>query len=145
MAGFLAAAVGALMVAVLGSATIALMSRAGWVLHWLYPGQHLPAAVSYAHELAASVRADNYGMILLVFPVIGLLMGLAGGGLAAPAPLSGPPPGGGGPPGPPGHPAPDPPGGIRLAAVGADWLAARPPGLADDGPYTTESALPRAG
>jgi heme/copper-type cytochrome/quinol oxidase subunit 2 len=144
-AGFLATAVGALIVAVLGSATIALMSRAGWVLHWLYPGQHLPAAVSYAHELAASVRADNYGMILLVFPVIGLLMGLAGGGLAAPAALADPPPGGGGPPRPPGHPAPDPPGGIRLATVGADWLAARPPGLADDGPYTTEPALPRAG
>lgn len=85
VAGFLAAAVGALMVVVLGSATIALMSRAGWVLHWLYPGQHLSAAVSYANELAASVRADSYGMILLVFPVIGLLMGLAGG-LAASLP-----------------------------------------------------------
>jgi hypothetical protein len=124
-AGFLATAVGALMVAVLGSATITLMSRAGWVLHWLYPGQHLPAAVAYARELAASVRADNYGMILLVFPVIGLLMGLAGGGLAAPAPLAGPPPGGGGPPRPPGHPAPDPPGGIRLAAAGADGRMVR--------------------
>jgi len=144
VAGFLATAVGALMVAVLGSATIALMPRAGWVLHWLYPGQHLPGAVAYAHELAASVRADNYGMILLVFPVIGLLMGLAGGGMAAPAPPPGPSPGGGGPPRPPGQPAPDPPGGIRLAAE-AGGLAASLPGFAEDGPYTAEPALPRAG
>jgi len=144
-AGFLATAVGALMVAVLGSATIALMSRAGWVLHWLYPGQHLPAAVAYANQLAASVRADNYGMILLVFPVIGLLMGLAGGGLAFPAPLSDPPSGGGGPPRPPGDPAPDPPGGIRLAAVGADGRLVRRPSFAGDSPYDAEPALPRAG
>ncbi len=146
-AGFLAAAVGALMVAVLGGITIAMMPRAGWVLHWLYPGQHLPAAVIYANELAASVRADNYGLILLVFPVIGLLMGLAGGGLAAPAPLPGPPPGGsgGGPPRPPGHPAPDPPGGIRLAAADADGLVASLPGFAEDSPYGAEPALPRAG
>jgi hypothetical protein len=140
VAGFLATAVGALMVAVLGTATIALMPRAGWVLHWLYPGQHLPAAVAYAHELAASVRADNYGMILLIFPVIGLLMGLAGGGMAAPAPLPGPPPGGG----PPRQPTPDPPGGIRLAAE-AGGLAASLPGFAEDSPYAAESALPRAG
>jgi hypothetical protein len=143
-AGFLATAVGALMVTVLGSATIALMPRAGWVLHWLYPGQHLPAAVAYAHQLAASVRADNYGMILLVFPVIGLLMGMAGGGLAFPAPLADPPAGGGGPPGPPGHPAPDPPGGIPLAAD-ADGRLVRIPGFAEDNPYAAEPALPRAG
>jgi hypothetical protein len=144
-AGFLAAAVGALMVTVLGSATIALMARVGWVLHWLYPGQQLPTAVVYAHELAASVRADNYGMILLVFPVIGLLMGLAAGGVAFPAPLADPPPGGGGPPRPPGHPAPDPPGGIRLAAAGADGRLVGIPGFAEDSPYDAEPALPRAG
>jgi hypothetical protein len=117
-AGFLATGAGALMVAVLGSATIALMSRAGWVLHWLYPGQHLSAAVSYAHELAASVRADNYGMILLVFPVIGLLMGMAGGGMAFPAvPPGAPPGGGGGEPGPPGDPLPDPECPSRLVSI----------------------------
>ena len=145
VAGFLAAAVGALMVAVLGTATIALMARAGWVLDRLYPGQHLTAAASYANELAASVRADNYGSILLAFPVIGLLMGLAGAGIAAPAPLADPPPGGGGPPPPPGHPAPDPPGGVPLAAADADRLAVGPPGLIEDSPYTAEPALPRAG
>jgi hypothetical protein len=72
-------------------------------------------------------------------------MGLAGGGFAAPAPLAGPPPGGGGPPGPPGHPAPDPPGGIRLAAAGADERLASLSVLAEDGPHIAEPALPRAG
>jgi hypothetical protein len=145
VAGFLATVVGALVVTVLGTATIALMPRAGWALHWLYPGHHLPAAVAYANELTASVRADGYGLILLAFPVIGLIMGLAGGGIAAPAPLSGPPPGGGGPPRPPGHPAPEPPGGIRLAAAETDTRPVRLPGLAEDSLYTAEPALPRAG
>lgn len=125
VAGFLATGVGALVVTVLGTVTIALMPRTGWALRWLYPGQHLPAAVAYANELTASVRADGYGLILLAFPVIGLLMGLAGGGMALPPVQPGLPPGGDGPPPPPGHPAPDPPGGLRLAAAGADgrWLA----------------------
>ena len=143
VAGFLAAGVGALVVTVLGTVTIALMPRAGWVLHWLYPGQHLPAAVAHANELTASVRADGYGLILLVFPVIGLLMGLAGGGMALPVSPGLPP--GGGPPRPPGDPAPDPPGGIRLAAASADGRPVRLPGFAEDSPYGPEPALPRAG
>jgi hypothetical protein len=68
------------------------------VLPWQYPGQHLSAAVAHNYEVTASVRAAGYGLILLAFPVIGLIMGLAGGGMAAPAPLPGPPPGGAGPP-----------------------------------------------
>ena len=142
-AGFLATVVGALMVAVLGTVTVALMARAGWVLHWLYPGQHLTAAVAYNNELTASVRA-KYGLILLVFPVIGLLMGVVGGGMALPEVPPGLPPGGGGPPGPPGHPAPAPPGGIRMAAF-ADGRPVRLPGFAEDSPYGAEPALPRAG
>jgi hypothetical protein len=85
MAGFLTTAVGALMVAVLGTVTVALMPRAGWVLHWLYPGQHLSAAVAYSRELTASVRA-KYGLILLAFPVIGLILGWASGASAASEP-----------------------------------------------------------
>ena len=44
-AGFLATGVGALIVTVLGTGTVALMPRAAWLRHWLYPGQHLLAAV----------------------------------------------------------------------------------------------------
>jgi len=146
MAGFLTTAVGALIVAVLGTVTVALMPRAGWVLHWLYPGQHLSAAAAYSRELTASVRA-KYGLILLAFPVIGLILGWASGACAAgePAAPPGPPPGGGGGPGgPPGHPAPDPPGGLRLAAVDARGLAASLRGFAGDSPDSAVPALPRA-
>jgi hypothetical protein len=134
------------MVAVLGTVTVALMPRAAWALPWLYPGQHMSSAVASNIEVTACVRSAGYGLILVVFPVIGLVMGLAGGGLAAgPATQPGPPPGGGGPPRPPGHPAPDPPGGIRLAAAGADGPAASLPGFAGDSPGSAAPALPRAG
>jgi membrane protein YqaA with SNARE-associated domain len=43
------------------------------------PGQHLTAHAAYLHELTASVRAGNYGLILMAFPVIGLIMSLAAG------------------------------------------------------------------
>jgi hypothetical protein len=101
-AGFLATAVGALVVSVLGTVTIALMPRAAWVLHWLYPGQRLSAAIAHTYELTASVRSGGYGLIMLVFPVVGLIVGLVAGGLAVDAPPTGAPPGGGGgEPGPP--------------------------------------------
>jgi hypothetical protein len=73
-AGLLAAGVGALSVSVLGTATVALLPRAGWLLRWLYPGQHLVGSAAYIRELTASVRIGHYGLMLLIFPVIGLLM-----------------------------------------------------------------------
>jgi hypothetical protein len=39
VAGLLATGVGALIVTVLGTATIALMPRAAWLRHWLFPGR----------------------------------------------------------------------------------------------------------
>jgi hypothetical protein len=75
-AGFLATGVGAVIVTVLGTGTIALLSQAAWLQHWLYPGQHLVPAVAYSHELAASSSVGGYGLILLAFPAIGLLLGL---------------------------------------------------------------------
>lgn len=78
-AGFLATAVGALTVTALGTATVALMPRAGWVMRWLYPSQHLTAAAAYTRELTASVRIGHYGLILLIFPVVGVLLGLWAG------------------------------------------------------------------
>ena len=61
VAGFLATGVGALIVTVLGTGTVALMPRAAWLRHWLYPGQHLLAAVAYSRELAASSSAQVTG------------------------------------------------------------------------------------
>ena len=129
-AGFLATGVGALIVTVLGTVTVALMPRAGWVLRWLYPGQHLLVAVAYHRELTASAGAAGYGLVLVAFPVIGLLLGLVGIDAAI---SSGPSPGGGGPPGP--DPVPDPPDGGRLASAGAgtDLLAAGLPGWNEEG------------
>jgi len=115
-AGFLATAIGALTVAVLGTATVALMPRSGWLLARLYPGRHLTAAAAYLPELTASVRVTHYLLVLAIFPVIGLLIGL-GGGEAADTNM----PPGGGPPPPGGHePIPDPSAGIGVAADDAD-------------------------
>jgi hypothetical protein len=105
-AGFLATAVGALTVAALGTVTVALLPRTGWLLHGLYPGQHLSAAAAYYRELTASVRIGHYGLILLSFPVIGLLIGLWAGA----ASNHGLTPGNGGPGD---TPAPDPPSGMQ--------------------------------
>jgi hypothetical protein len=115
VAGILATGVGALIVAVLGTGTVALMPRAAWLRHWLYPGQHLLAAAVHSRELAASNSGGAYGLFLIAFPVIGLLLGVFSS--AAAIDSSGPPPDGGGPPGP--EPVPDPPGSGRLADAGA--------------------------
>lgn len=104
-AGFLATAVGALTVTALGTATVALMPRADWLLRWLYPGQHLTAPAAYIRELTASVRIGPYGLTLVLFPLIGLAMGLWAGAAAT---QYGPDLGGGPPRGPGYTPTPDP-------------------------------------
>jgi hypothetical protein len=74
VAGLLATGAGALIVTVLGTATIALMPRAAWLRHLLFPGQHLLAAATRSHELGASSSVGGYGLILISFPVIGLAL-----------------------------------------------------------------------
>ena len=107
VAGFLATGIGGLIVTVLGSGTVALMPRAAWLRHLLYPGQHLLAADAASRELVARELAQGYRVILVAFPVIGLLLGLIGSVVVID--WSGLSPGGGGPPGPPGpEPVPDP-------------------------------------
>ena len=128
-AGFLATGVGALIVTVLGAGTIALMPRAAWLQHWLYPGQHLVAAVAYSRDFSASSHAQGYGLMLLIFPVIGLLLGMC---LGPSASSYGTSPSGGGPPGPPGpEPVPDPPDGGRLADLSEEGRLAD---LSEEGP-----------
>jgi hypothetical protein len=82
-AGFLATGLGGLIVTVLGTGTIALMPRAGWLLRWLYPGQHLAAGTAYHRELVASANAPGYLLILVAFPIIGVIMGLLASGVTA--------------------------------------------------------------
>jgi hypothetical protein len=142
VAGFLATGVGALIVAVLGTGTVALMPRAAWLRHLLYPGQHLLAAAASSRELTASELAQGYRIILVAFPVIGLLLGFIGSGAAIDwSRLS---PGGGGPPGPPGpEPMPDPPDGGLLADAGAgtDGLAAGLPGWSEEDPDSEQGEV----
>jgi hypothetical protein len=92
------------MVTALGTGTVALLPRAAWLRNLLYPGQHLLPAVAYSREFTASGRVGGYGLILLAFPVIGLVMGLfgvsIGNSAGNPAASSGSSPGGGGPSGP---------------------------------------------
>jgi hypothetical protein len=140
-AGLLATGISGLMVTVLGTGTVALMSRA-WLRNLLYPGQHLLPAVVYSREFAASSRVGGYGLILLAFPVIGLVMGLFGVSIGYSATSSGSSPGGGGPPGP--EPVPDPPdhglaagAGVStdgLSRAGTDELGGDLPGWNEEGP-----------
>ena len=118
-AGVVSGGVGALFVAVLGTGTTALLLKSAWMRDWLYHGQHLTASAVYGRELYASQDVAAYFILIVGFPIIGLVMGLAGAGLANPVrrlPDSGP----SGPPRPPGGPPglKPTPGGGRLADAG---------------------------
>ena len=130
-AGILATGVGALIVAVLGTGTVALMPRAAWLRHWLYPGRHLLAAAVHSRELTAINGSGAYGLILIAFPIIGLFLGIFSS--AAVVEWSGPPPGGGGPAAP--EPVPGPPGSGRLADAGPETgrVPAALPGSGEEG------------
>jgi len=129
VAGLLTTLVGALLVTFAGTGTIALMPKAGWLMHWLYPGQHLAASVAHGHELTASGAAVGYLLVLLSFPFIGLGAGAWGGMSTAGVP--GGPGSGGGPPGP--GPSPGPPDGGRYAGAGdEDILVLRVHGPEED-------------
>jgi hypothetical protein len=107
-AGALATVVGSLLVCTVGPVTIALMPRAGWLVHVLYPGQHLThAAVA---SLVAGYFPAGYFLVWFCFPLIGFGIGaltaLCAWGSQA-ARQQGQGPRGGGPGGP--EPAPVPP------------------------------------
>jgi hypothetical protein len=107
-AGVLANGTAALFTVALGTGTIALMLKSAWLLHWLNHGQHLTAVATYRYELYGANGAVAYGLMLISFPVIGLIMSLVAAAIANPAPRPpGPQPGGGGGGGG-GGPAPDP-------------------------------------
>ena len=71
VAGVLANLVGALFVTVLGTGTIALTIKVARLRPWVYHAQHLSAAAAYRHELTACANAGIYGLMCVVFPVIG--------------------------------------------------------------------------
>jgi hypothetical protein len=123
-----------LLVTVLGTGTVALMPRSAWLQNLLYPGQHLLPAVVYSRAFAANSTVGGYGLILLAFPVIGIVMGLFGVAIGDSATSSGSSPGGGGSPGP--EPVPDSPdcGLAADAGVSTDELGGDLPGWNEEGP-----------
>jgi hypothetical protein len=115
VAGTLATVVGSLVVCTLGPVTIALMPRAWWLVHLLYPGQHLTAAA--IANLVQGYFPGGYFLIWLIFPIIGFSSGCltalcAWGNQAARQQGGGP---GGGPGGPGLAPEP-PPAGLHADA-----------------------------
>jgi hypothetical protein len=124
--------VGALIVNVVGTGTIATMINASWLRSWLYHGRHLlfgvaglkpvlrgdPGAIAYSHEITAVSDAGVLAAVLVGFLVIAALEA----GYLAMCMLVGEPTehgdprrSGGDPPGP--QQPPDPPGGSQLARV----------------------------
>ena len=81
-AGLVSGGVGAVTVTVLGISTTALMLKSAWARGWLYHGQHLTASAVYGRELYASGNVAFYVAMCVVFPIIGLVAGLAGSGYA---------------------------------------------------------------
>ena len=87
-AGVLANGIAALFTTVLGTGTTMLMLKSPWLLHWLNHGQHLTAAATYRYDLYAGLGALSYGLMLIFFPVIGLIMSFLAAAIANPAPAS---------------------------------------------------------
>jgi hypothetical protein len=92
-AGVLATGTGAMFVTALGTGTTALLLKSEWLRHWLYHG-HLSALATYRHEIYAGNNVNGYALILMAFPVIGLIVSAATVACTMPAPReSGPEPG----------------------------------------------------
>ena len=116
-AGLLANGLAAMVTSVLGAGTVLLISRSPGLVHWVTPGRHLTAIATYRYQLNTGGNAGGYLLMLMFFPVIGLIMSTLAAGIANPAPRQSDSPGsGGGPPGPEPEPGPEPPGGGRAEA-----------------------------
>jgi hypothetical protein len=120
-AGVLANATAALFVSALGTGTTLLTFKSPWLLHLVNHGQQMTAVATYRYEFNAVNGAAGYALMLMSFPVIGLIMSSLAAAIANPAPSqsSSPPGNGGGPP----RPEPEPPGGGRLEAGRVPALA----------------------
>jgi hypothetical protein len=68
----------ALLVSVLGIATIALAPHAASSIQWTIPGRDLPASSVYRFEVNVSRAAAGYLLILVIFPFIGAGIGACG-------------------------------------------------------------------
>jgi hypothetical protein len=85
-AGVAANGTAALFTAALGIGTVALMLKSPWLLHWLNHGQQLTALAAYRYEIYAGTSVFAYIVMLISFPVIGLIMSSVAAAIANPAP-----------------------------------------------------------
>lgn len=87
-AGVLANGTAALLTTALGTGTVMLTLKSPWLLHWLNHGQRLTAIATYRYELYVGSGAGAYVLMLISFPVIGLIMSSLAAAIANPAPAS---------------------------------------------------------
>jgi hypothetical protein len=104
----------ALLVSVLGIATIAVSPHAAGSIQWTIPGRDLPASSLYGFEVNASHAVAGYLLILIIFPILGAGIGAWGGMYAAGNRGLRPGGGGGGGTRPPKPKPPRPSGGRHL-------------------------------
>jgi hypothetical protein len=104
----------ALMVSVLGIATIAIAPHAASSIQWTIPGGDLPPSSLYRFEVYASHAVAGYLLILIIFPFLGAGIGAWGGLFAAGNRGLRPGGGGGGGTKPPRPKTPPPGGGLAL-------------------------------
>src|SRR5690348_12489216 len=86
-AGLLANGTAAMAVTTLGTGTTMLMLKSPWLLHWLNHGRHLTAFATYRYELYTINHTGAYVLMLMFFPVIGLITSYLAAVIANPAPL----------------------------------------------------------
>ena len=86
-AGVLANGTAARAVTTLGTGTTMLMLKSPWLLHWLNHGRHLTGFATYRYELNTTNHTGAYVLMLMFFPVIGLITSYLAAVIANPAPL----------------------------------------------------------
>ena len=85
-AGVLANGLAAMFVSILGLGTTLLTLRSPWLLHSVTHGRHMTALVTYRYEFNTAEHAGGYALMLMFFPVIGLIMSSLAAAIANPAP-----------------------------------------------------------
>lgn len=85
-AGLLANGLAAMFVSLLGIGTTLLTLRTPWLLRSVTHGQHMNALVAYRYECYTLGHAGGYALMLMFFPVIGLIMSSLAAAIANPAP-----------------------------------------------------------
>ena len=85
-AGVLANGTAAMFTTTLGTGTTLLTVRSPWLLHWFTHGRHMTALATYRYELNTAGHAGGYILMVMFFPVIGLLMSCLAAAITNPEP-----------------------------------------------------------